>query len=306
MLKDIVKEYTVELVFIVLIIVALLWSEVIIGFLPHLPVESVSDSMIDWLNENWDPLFVAIAGLIKLVLNPITGFFTNLSPLVMIVLLAYAGYKLGGGRMASFIVAALLVVASMGFWAQAMITMSLVVTAALFALIIGVPLGVMKFHFSKFAMVLDPVLDFMQTMPLFVYLIPAVLFFSIGNVPGIVATFIFATPPAVRLTALGFEQIPHELLEVGSAFGASRRQKLIKVELPLALPSILMGMNQTIMLSLSMVVVASMIGAEGLGQEVLRGITRLKVGQGIAGGLGVVLLAMILDRLTRQIWTKSP
>ncbi len=305
MLKDIVKEYTVELVFIVLIIVALLWSEVIIGFLPHLPVESVSDSMIDWLNENWDPLFVAIAGLIKLVLNPITGFFTNLSPLVMIVLLAYAGYKLGGGRMASFIVVALLVVASMGFWAQAMITMSLVVTAALFALIIGVPLGVMKFHFSKFAMVLDPVLDFMQTMPLFVYLIPAVLFFSIGNVPGIVATFIFATPPAVRLTALGFEQIPHELLEVGSAFGASRRQKLIKVELPLALPSILMGMNQTIMLSLSMVVVASMIGAEGLGQEVLRGITRLKVGQGIAGGLGVVLLAMILDRLTRQIWTKS-
>ncbi|MBD3281148.1 ABC transporter permease subunit [Candidatus Uhrbacteria bacterium] len=260
--------------------------------------------MIDWLNENWDPFFVAIAGLIKLVLNPITGLFTNLSPLVIIVLLSYAGYKLGGWRMTGFTAAALLVVASMGFWAQAMITMSLVVTAALFALVIGVPLGVMKFHFPKFAMVLDPLLDFMQTMPLFVYLIPAVLFFSIGNVPGIVATFIFATPPAVRLTALGFEQIPHELLEVGRAFGASRRQMLVKVELPLALPSILMGMNQTIMLSLSMVVVASMIGAEGLGQEVLRGITRLKVGQGIAGGLGIVLLAMILDRLTRQIWTK--
>lgn len=298
------KKHGIELLLLAATIAALIWGNDILSACPKLPVEAVSEHAINWLNENCGVLFSIITAVITVVLAPIQALFTTVSPLVIILLLAYGGYRLGGTRLSVFILAALLTIVTMGLWTAAMLTISLVITSALFALAIGVPLGIIKYHVRTFAIVLDPILDFMQTMPLFVYLIPAVLFFSIGNIPGIVATFIFATPPAVRLTALGFEQIPTELIEAGRAFGASRLQMLYKVELPLALPSILMGMNQTIMLSLSMVVVASMIGAEGLGQEVLRGITRLKVGQGIASGIAVVLLAMILDRLTRNIWTK--
>ena len=269
--------------------------------LPVIPLESAADNMVAWLNNNFDPVFETISFIILSVLDPLLWFFTNVPALSVIILLTGLGYLLGGWRIATFIGLALVFVSMIGFFEQMMITRSLALTATFFSLLVGIPLGVAKAHVSMIDIVLDPILDFMQTMPLFVYLIPAVLFFGIGNVPGLVATFIFATPPAVRLTALGIQQIPKELIEAGHAFGATYWQFLSKIELPLALPSIVAGINQSIMLSLSMVVVASMIGAEGLGQEVFSGITRLNVGQGITAGLGIVLLAMMLDRLTKSV-----
>jgi ABC-type proline/glycine betaine transport system permease subunit len=272
--------------------------------LPYLPIEEGAEIFINWLNANFDLLFDFIAFLINGLLNPLEFVLTSVPAFIILLIVTVAGYVLGKLRLAFFIAIALMVIGMMGYWPETMVTLSLVLTATFFSLIIGVPLGILKAH-NKIAMhILDPVLDFMQTMPLFVYLIPAVLFFSIGNVPGIVSTFIFATPPAVRLTSLGIEQVSKELKEAAHAFGASPWQFLTKVEIPLAMPSIMMGINQAIMLSLSMVVVASMIGAEGLGQEVLRGIMRLNVGQGIASGLGIVLLAMVLDRLTRKLWKR--
>jgi glycine betaine/proline transport system permease protein len=270
--------------------------------LPALPVQAAAERVIDWLNNNFEPVFATISFVIERVLGPIEGILTALPALVLITAAAVLSYRLSGWRTSAFIVLALIIIHAMGYWSAAMATLSLVLTSAILSLVIGVPLGILKAHSRTCTLLLEPMLDFMQTMPLFVYLIPAVLFFQIGNVPGIVATFIFATPPAVRLTSLGIEQIEKSMLEAGRAFGASPWQLLYKVELPLAMPSIMAGVNQTIMLSLSMVVVASMIGAEGLGQEVYRGITRLNVGQGIASGIGIVLLAMILDRITRALW----
>ncbi len=265
----------------------------------RLGVEEWSRTAVTWLDTHLEPLFAAISGLITGALSAVEYIFLHWPAYLVIILLSSLGYLAGGPRLASFILAALLTVGAMGYLAEMMTTLSLVVTATLLSLILGIPAGIAKAHSRTLTLLLDPVLDFMQTMPLFVYLIPVVLFFSIGNVPGIIATFVFATPPAVRLTALGIEQIPAGLLEAGRAFGANPWQFLSKIEIPLALPSIMAGVNQTIMLSLSMVVIASMVGAEGLGLEVYNAISRLKVGQGIASGISVVLLAMILDRLTR-------
>lgn len=276
----------------------------VIETIPYLPLQEWADVVVTWINNELGVLFDAIGAIITAVLIPIQFIFSGLPPLVVIVLLAVLGYVLGGWRLSGFVLIALIGIAAMDFFEPTMTTLSLVATSTLLSLIIGIPVGIAKAHSRLLTTLIDPVLDFMQTMPLFVYLIPAVLFFSIGNIPGIVATFIFATPPAVRLTALGIEQLPKELIEAGHAFGASPRQFLLKVEIPLALPSIMAGVNQTIMLALSMVVIASMVGAEGLGLEVYNAITRLKVGQGIASGLGIVLLAMILDRMTKAVSAK--
>jgi ABC-type proline/glycine betaine transport system permease subunit len=268
--------------------------------IPHLPVEIWAEQLINWLNDNFSLLFDGIAFAIESIHGPVEFILTVVPPSIVIIIFTIIAILIGRLGLGIFVLAALLFIGAMGYWEETMITLSLVVTSTIISLIVGIPVGILKAHSKIATHILDPILDFMQTMPLFVYLIPAVLFFSIGNVPGIVATFIFATPPAVRLTSLGIEQISKELKEAGHAFGTSKFQFLTKVELPLALPSIMVGINQTILLSLSMVVVASMIGAEGLGQEVLRGITRLKVGQGIASGIGIVLLAMVLDRISKK------
>jgi ABC-type proline/glycine betaine transport system permease subunit len=271
------------------------------GTKPTIPVEDWAEALIGWLNVNLDFLFGIIAFVIEGLLVPLHFVLLEVSPIVVIAVVAAAAWYFTGWRISLFIAAALLLIGGMGYWEASMITLSLVLVAALLAVAIGIPLGIVKAHVTFANTLLEPVLDFMQTMPLFVYLIPAVLFFSIGNVSGVVATIIFATPPAVRLTALGIEQIPKSFQEAGQAFGASAMQMLWKVEIPLAMPSIMAGVNQTIMLALSMVVVAALVGAEGLGSEVVRGIQRLQVGQGIASGIAVVLLAMILDRLSRRL-----
>lgn len=186
-----------------------------------------------------------------------------------------------------------------------MVTLSLVITSLFFCVVIGVPLGILSARYDRMEKTIRPVLDAMQTLPAFVYLVPVVMLFGIGNVPGVLVTIIFALPPLVRLTNLGIRQIPADKIEAARAFGCTPQQMLVKVQLPLATPTIMAGVNQTLMLSLSMVVIASMISVEGLGQMVLRGIGRLDMGLATVGGLGLVLLAIFLDRLTQAMGERS-
>lgn len=220
-------------------------------------------------------------------------------PVVWLAIVALGFWRLGW-RFAGFAGLSLGLVWTLGLWPAMIETLSLVVTATLIALVMGIPAGIAMAKSDATEQAIRPVLDFMQTMPAFVYLIPAAMFFGLGQVPGVFATIIFAMPPAVRLTNLGIRQVPKELVEAGIAFGCTPRQLLFKVQMPTALPSIMAGVNQTIMLALSMVVIASMIGAGGLGNEVLRGIQRLDIGLGFEGGLAVVILAILLDRLTQS------
>jgi glycine betaine/proline transport system permease protein len=187
-----------------------------------------------------------------------------------------------------------------------MVTLALVITSVLFCLVIGIPIGILCSRKDLTYTILRPILDIMQTTPPFVYLVPAVMLFSIGNVPGLIATIIFAMPPTIRLTNLGIRQVPSQYTEAATAFGSSPQQILWKVQVPLALPTIMAGLNQTIMLALSMVVIAAIIGAGGLGLEVFQGLNRLDIGQAFVGGLGIVLLAMVLDRITQGLGDKAP
>lgn len=220
---------------------------------------------------------------------------------VMIAILAAIAFLAAGAGMAAFTAIGFLLIVSMGFWTATMESLALVLSATLFALVLGIPLGIYAARSVLVDKLSRPVLDFMQTMPAFVYLIPAVLFFGLGKVPGAMATLIFAMPPAVRLTSLGIRQVPKEVVEACLAFGATPGQLLRKAQLPIALPTIMAGTNQTIMLALSMVVIGGMIGAGGLGQEVLAGITQLKIGLGFESGIAVVILAIYLDRVTQSL-----
>ena len=221
----------------------------------------------------------------------------------MFVALALLERKWGFGL---FTLLAFLLIQAMGLWMEAMQTLALVVVATVFAVAIGVPVGIWAARSRRASSVVRPVLDFMQTLPVFVYLIPAVFFFGIGAVPGVVATLVFAIPPAVRLTELGIRSVDKEVVEAAIAFGAKPRQMLREVQLPLAMPSIMAGVNQTLMLALSCVVIAGLVGAGGLGAVVVRGISTLDVGAGFEGGLAVVFLAIYLDRLTSALGQAPP
>ncbi len=223
------------------------------------------------------------------------------APAATILLLALIAYLVVGGGVTVFTVAGLLIILSMGLWIATMETLALVLSATLFALVLGVPLGILAARSETADAVIRPVLDFMQTMPAFVYLIPAVFFFGLGKVPGAMATLIFAMPPAVRLTSLGIRQVPEEVVEAAESFGATSKQLLLKAQLPIAMVTILAGVNQTIMLALSMVVIGGMIGAGGLGEIVLSGITQMKLGLGFEAGIAVVILAIYLDRVTQAL-----
>jgi glycine betaine/proline transport system permease protein len=222
-------------------------------------------------------------------------------PLATMWLLAMIAGLIAGRGIVVFTILGMLVIRSMGMWIPTVESLALVLSATLFALTIGVPMGVGAARSPMVDRCTRPILDFMQTMPAFVYLIPAVIFFGLGKVPGAMATLIFAMPPAVRLTSLGIRQVPSEVVEAAQAFGATNRQLLIKAQLPIAMPTILAGVNQTIMLALSMVVIGGMIGAGGLGKVVLSGITQMKLGLGFEGGIAVVILAIYLDRVTQAL-----
>jgi glycine betaine/proline transport system permease protein len=220
---------------------------------------------------------------------------------VAIVLFALIAWQFSSAGMGIATLVSLVLIGAIGAWSQAMVTLALVLTALLFCIVIGLPLGIWLARSERAARVIRPLLDAMQTTPAFVYLVPIVMLFGIGNVPGVVVTIIFALPPVVRLTVLGIKQVPADLIEAAESFGANPRQMLFKVQLPLAMPTIMAGINQTLMLALSMVVIASMIAVGGLGQMVLRGIGRLDMGLATVGGVGIVILAIILDRLTQSL-----
>jgi glycine betaine/proline transport system permease protein len=221
-------------------------------------------------------------------------------------LFVLTGFWRVGWKFALFCAACCAVIALTGFWPQTMVTLALILAATFLSLAIGLPLGLWVARSERVAALVRPTLDFMQTMPAFVYLIPAAMLFGLGRVPGVLATVIFAMPPVVRLTSLGIRQVNKEQVEAGITFGCTPLQVLLKVEIPGALPSIMAGINQTIMMALSMVIIASMVGAGGLGNDVLAGIQRLDIGLGFESGLAVVLLAIMLDRITETFGAPGP
>ncbi|KQU87892.1 MULTISPECIES: proline/glycine betaine ABC transporter permease [Ensifer] len=263
------------------------------------------DSAVNYILDNFSPALDFIAASIGFVTNGLqNGLLSIPAPVGIAIFALLALWRVSFG-FAVFAGLSLSLVGQMGLWAAMMETLSLVIASTVIAMIIGLPLGVAMARRDSVAAVIRPGLDLMQTMPAFVYLIPAAMFFGLGAVPGTIATVIFSMPPVVRLTNLGIRQVHVEFVEAGNAFGCTPTQLLLKVQLPNAMPSIMAGINQTIMLSLSMVVIASMIGAGGLGNTVLTGIQRLDVGTGFEGGLAVVILAVILDRLTQSLGKKG-
>jgi glycine betaine/proline transport system permease protein len=266
----------------------------------RIPLGEWVERLVDLLLAHLGPLFgaitVGVGGLTRIV----EGTLVTTPAWVVTLLLCALAWMRVGARFTIFTALALALVAGLDLWPETMATLALVISATLLALAVGLPLGVLAAKRDGAERAVRPLLDFMQTMPAFVYLIPAVMFFGLGRVPGTIATVIFCMPPAVRLTDLGIRGVRTDLVEAGLAFGCTPRQLLVKIELPQALPSIMAGVNQTMMLALSMVVIASMIGAGGLGNEVLRAIQRLDVGLGFESGIAVVLLAIVLDRITQS------
>lgn len=256
-------------------------------------------AVIDWLLANVGWLFHGITWLVTILEGTVENVLIGLHPLLIIAVLAAVAAALTRSvGLTVYSVAAFLLILSMGLWTESMTSLAIVLVSVVFALAIGIPLGIWAALNPTVSATVRPILDLMQAMPVFVYLIPAVFFFGIGTVPGIAATIVFAIPPSVRLTELGIRGLDHELLEAATAFGAKKKLILKDVQLPLAFPSIMAGVNQVIMLALSMVVVAGMVGAGGLGGVVVEGISQLDTARGFNGGIAVVILAIYLDRVT--------
>lgn len=270
-----------------------------------IPLDSWVTDAIDWVVSHFRPVFQGIRLPVDYILGAFQHLLTGMPAPVAILLFTLIAWQMAGTGMGIAALICLALIGAIGAWTQAMVTLSLVLTALLFCMVIGLPLGIWLARNQRAAKIIRPLLDAMQTTPAFVYLVPIVMLFGIGNVPGVVVTIIFALPPIVRLTILGIKQVPEDLIEAARSFGASPRQMLFKVQLPLAMPTIMAGVNQTLMLALSMVVIASMIAVGGLGQMVLRGIGRLDMGLATVGGVGIVILAIILDRLTQSVGRDS-
>ena len=267
--------------------------------IPRVPLADWTNSVVGWITETLEPITEPLDAVIEGGVGGLAFLLTAPPELVIIVLLAAIAYLLAGWRVALFTVLGLVFIISLGLWGEAMLTLALVLASAATALVIGIPIGIIAAKSRRVEDAVIPVLDTMQTMPAFVYLVPVVLLFSLGDAPALIATVIFATPPAVRLTMLGIHQVPRETVEAAHAFGATPWQTLMKVELPLSVRSIMAGVNQVIMLSLSMVVIAVLVGAGGLGETVYLGLSNLDVGISFVGGVGIVILAIILDRISR-------
>lgn len=266
-----------------------------------LPLQSWINEGLGWVVAHFRPVFQAVRAPIDATLSGMSHVLLAAPALAVIAVIGLLAWQFTSRALAVGTVLALLVLAMLGVWPEAMITLSLVLTSLAFCLAIGLPLGIFLASSDRAQSILRPLLDAMQTTPAFVYLVPVVMLFGIGNAPGVIVTIIFALPPLVRLTNLGIRQVRPDLIEAARAYGASPWQLLTRVQFPLAMPSIMAGINQSLMLSLSMVVIASMIAVGGLGQMVLRGIGRLDMGLATVGGLGIVLLAITLDRLTQAM-----
>ncbi len=263
------------------------------------------DAGFDWLAINFSDVFDGITKAIRSVLDGLEIVLIDTPwPVVMIVIVVMA-LRLAGPRVAIFTAASLLYLAFMGLWEISMITVALIGAGAFLCVLFGIPLGIWFGKSRRAYSVAEPVLDFMQTMPAFVYLIPIIAFFGTGKPPGVLATIIFAMPPVIRLTALGMRGVPEATKEAAVAFGSSKWQLLRHVEIPLAMPSIMTGINQTILMSLSMVVIASLIGAEGLGALILEALQYAAKGQGLLGGLAILFCAMVIDRIAQGMYRRK-
>ncbi|EEG76734.1 ABC transporter permease [Dethiobacter alkaliphilus] len=272
---------------------------------PKIPLGDAVEWLIAMIRTNFRPVLRGMSDILSSIVSGLINLLGSVHPLILILLLSLLVWKLTNRKTALLTLFGFLLIENLGLWPDLLITFVLVLVATFISLVIGIPLGIACARSNRINSYVTPVLDLMQTMPAFVYLIPAVMFFRVGSVPAIVATFIFSVPPTIRLTNLGIRQVPTELIEAADSFGATPRQKLIKVQLPLALPTIMAGVNQCIMLALSMAVIAAMVGAGGLGRVVWSGIQTLDVGLGFEGGLAVVILAIILDRISHGLINRS-
>lgn len=265
------------------------------------PLRRAVDDALNWVVANWGGAFEAAAGPLLILLNAIQGLLLA-TPwwLIIAILTGVAWLATRRWRLPAVVCAALVFLGLMDLWDDAMVTMALMIAATLTAIVLSIPVGVWMSRSDKVRQLLTPVLDLMQTLPSFVYLIPTVMIFGPGKIPALIATIVYAAPPLVRLTDLGLRNVDPAVMEASRAFGTNPTQRLLGVQIPLALPTILAGVNQTTMMALAMVVIASMIGAGGLGYQVLQGIGRLEVSRGLFAGLGIVALAIIFDRITQS------
>ncbi|TFH88779.1 proline/glycine betaine ABC transporter permease [Billgrantia azerbaijanica] len=268
---------------------------------PRVPLGQWIEGGLNWLTSEYSLITRGISRVTQTGIGALNDALMWLPEWALLAIIAGLCWKIANVRLAIGAVAGMLLIWNMGLWEPMIETLTLVVIATLVAVMIALPVGIAAALSERLYRSIMPILDFMQTMPAFVYLIPAIPFFGIGSVSAIFATVIFSMPPAIRFTTLGIRQVPVELIEAADAYGATRRQKLFKVQLPLSLPTVMAGINQTIMLALSMVVIAAMIGADGLGSEVWRAIQRLRPGDGFEAGIAVVILAMLLDRITQSL-----
>ena len=267
-----------------------------------IPFDDWADFLVkDWLVPNFRPFFQALQWPVNQVLNGLDAILQATPMLLILGIFVVVAWRTAGRGVAVFTFFALLFLELIEVWSETMTTLAMIITAVIFCAVVGVPLGIAAARSERFATILRPVLDIMQTIPPFVYLVPIVMLFGVGMVPGVIATIIFALPPIIRLTNLGIRQVQAELVEAAYAFGSTPRQVLWDVQVPLALRTILAGLNQTLMLALSMAVIAALIGAGGLGLIVFTGLGRLDVGAATAGGVGIVLIAIILDRITQAM-----
>ena len=266
-----------------------------------LSVRGQIDDVVKWVVVTWDPFFSAINTGVLAIQVPMEKFLLWLPWWVVIGFTGLLAWRLVGRNIAAVAVGLLFLMGILGLLDNAMRTLAIVITATALAIGFGLPLGILGAKSDRFDTILRPILDGMQTLPSFVYLVPAIMLFGLGKTPAIMATIIYAVPPLIRLTNLGIRQVDAEVIEAARAFGSTSRQLLVKVQLPMALPTIMAGVNQCIMMALAMVVIASMIGAKGLGTEVLNGIARLEVGRGLLGGLGIVFMAIIIDRISQGL-----
>jgi glycine betaine/proline transport system permease protein len=272
----------------------------------NLPLAKVVDSIMDWLLLHLSGFFDFIGAIILHVVLALENLLLFVPWFVIILIVGLAGWKLLGKISTAIVFMAMMfVIGTFGYWDLAMRTLSLVLSSVVFALLIGLPTGIKMARSDRAERILKPILDGMQTMPSFVYLIPAIMFFGMGKVPAMFATIIYAVPPVIRLTNVGIRTVDIEALEAAKAFGATPKQILFDVQLPLAKPSIMVGINQTTMMALAMVVIGSMIGAKGLGMEVLLAISRIEVGRGFEAGISIVFLAIIIDRITHSFSEKK-
>ncbi|WP_144508919.1 ABC transporter permease [Bacillus mycoides] len=273
--------------------------------IPRIPLGEWVDSFVASLYENFEGLFRGFSYIIGGFVDLLTNFLIIIPAILMIIILCFLiWYTTRKLSLVIFTLIGLLFILNINYWAQTMQTLALVLTSVIISIIVGIPIGILASQNERFSKFLKPTLDFMQTMPAFVYLIPAITFFGVGVVPGIIASVIFAMPPTIRFTDLGIRQVPEDLIEAANAFGSTASQKLFKVQLPLATGTIMAGVNQSIMLSLSMVVTASLVGAPGLGVDVYRSVTQVNIGMGFEAGLAIVVIAIILDRITQGFHTK--